>query len=208
VPGLLRQLLLLRHGESTWNAEGRWQGQADPPLSPLGREQAGDAAERLGGAGFSSLVTSDLLRARETADILGRALGLEPRVAPGLREIDVGDWEGLTRAEIGARWPGQLADWSEGRSEAPPGGESRTHLTDRARSTLAGLAADASPGDRLLVVTHGALIRHLDRVLGLEPHGVGNLGGRWYTSDGDGSLAPGDLVALADPDERTLSPSP
>jgi probable phosphoglycerate mutase len=208
VPGPPRQLLLLRHGESTWNAEGRWQGQADPPLSTLGREQAADAAERLRGARFSSLVTSDLLRARETAGILGRALGLEPRVEPGLREIDVGDWEGLTRQEISARWPGELADWSEGRREAPLGGESRTDLVARARSTLLRLAADASPGDRLLVVTHGALIRHLDRVLGLEPTSMANLGGRWYLSDGDGSLAPGDLVVLADPDETTPSPSP
>jgi broad specificity phosphatase PhoE len=203
-----RHVLLVRHGQSTWNAVGRWQGQADPPLSELGEEQAGDAAEHLAAVGFSCVVASDLRRARRTAEILARALNLDLRTDPGLREIDVGDWTGLTRVEIEARWPGDLADWSEGRRESTPGGETRTHLTDRARSTLARVAADAGPGDRVLVVTHGALIRNLDRVLGLAPHAIGNLAGRWYEADGDGALAPGELVSFADPDERTLSPSP
>ena len=204
-----RHLLLLRHGQSVWNAEGRWQGQADPPLSPLGEEQARDAAERLATReAFTTLVTSDLGRARRTAEILAEVLGLDVWVDPGLREIDVGIWTGLTRDEINAGWPGELADWSEGRSESPPGGETRTALTERAKSTLLRLAEEASPGDRLLVVSHGALIRNLDRRLGLEPHGIGNLAGRWYEANGDGGLSPGDLVSLADPDAWTLSPSP
>jgi broad specificity phosphatase PhoE len=207
VPATSRQLLLVRHGQSEWNALGRWQGQADPDLSALGREQAGDAARRLAGMEFAAVISSDLRRARATADILAGALGLPVGVDPDLREIDVGDWQGLTRAEIEAGWPGALADWSAGRSESPPGGESRAHLVDRARVALARAAAAASPGDRLLVVSHGALIRHLDRVLGLEPEPVANLGGRWYRADGAGSLEPGPPVALADPEDRTLSPS-
>jgi broad specificity phosphatase PhoE len=203
-----RHLLLLRHGESEWNAEGRWQGQADPPLSALGEEQARDAAGRLAaGEMFVTVVSSDLRRARRTGEIIAEALGLDLWIDPGLREIDVGDWTGLTRSEIHAGWPGELADWSEGRSESPPGGETRTHLTERARTTMLRLAAEAAPGDRLLLVSHGALIRNLDRLLGLEPHGMGNLVGRWYEADGDGRLSPGDLVSLADPEERTLSPS-
>ena len=202
------QLLLVRHGESEWNAENRWQGQADPPLSRLGEEQARDAAERLRETTFSFLVTSDLRRARRTAEILAAALDLRLHVDPGLREIDVGDWTGLTRREIEAQWPGELADWSEGRSELPLGGETRTHLVDRARASLARVAADASPGDRVLVVTHGALIRNLDRALGLRPQRLENLGGRWYEADGNGSLVPGKVVSLADPEDRTLSPSP
>lgn len=208
MPSTSRHLLLVRHGQSEWNAEGRWQGQADPPLSELGEEQARDAATRLAGTGFTAVISSDLRRARRTAEILAEALGLPVAVDPDLREIDVGDWQGLTRAEIEAGWPGELADWSEGRSESPPGGETRAHLAERARGALVRAAGGADPGDRLLVVAHGALVRHLDRLLGLEPHPVTNLGGRWYEADGDGGLVPGAaVVSLADPEERTLSPS-
>ena len=208
MPASARHVLLLRHGQSEWNALGRWQGQADPALSALGEEQARDAAGRLAALGFSAVVASDLRRARRTGEILAEALGLELEVDAGIREIDVGDWTGLTRAEIDARWPGELADWSEGRSESTPGGELRAHLTDRARAAVTRRAAAAAPGQRLLFVTHGALIRNLDRVLGLEPQIIPNLGGRWYEADGTGALVPADLVSLADPDDRTLSPSP
>lgn len=208
VPSTSRHLLLVRHGQSEWNAVGRWQGQADPPLSAVGEEQARDAAKRLADAGFTAVISSDLRRARRTADILAEVVGLPVSVDPDLREIDVGDWQGLTRPEIEAGWPGELAEWSEGRSESPPGGETRNHLAARARGALVRAAAGAEPGDRLLVVAHGALVRHLDRLLGLEPHPVHNLGGRWYESDGNGSLVPGaEVVSLADPGERTLSPS-
>lgn len=203
-----RRLLLLRHGQSTWNADGRWQGQADPSLSPLGEAQALEAAERLKPGHFCRVVASNLRRARRTAEILAEALGLPVELDPDLREIDVGDWQGLTRAEINERAPGALADWSEGRSESTPGGETRAHLTDRARAALLRAAEASSPGDRVLLVSHGALIRNFDRSLGLQPQGIGNLAGRWYVAGGDGLLAPAELVSLADPEDRTLSPSP
>ncbi|MGI8985102.1 MAG: histidine phosphatase family protein [Acidimicrobiales bacterium] len=203
-----RRLLLLRHGQSAWNAAGRWQGQADPPLSPLGEEQAREAAGRLVAGRFSRVVASDLQRARRTAEILAGPLGLVVEVDPDLREIDVGDWQGLTRAEIRARAPEALADWSEGRSESTPGGELRSDLTDRARHALLRAAGASQPGDRVLVVSHGALIRNLDRALGVAPDAIGNLAGRWYESDGFGSLMPAALVSLADPEDRTLSQSP
>ena len=208
MPGPPRHLLVVRHGESTWNAEDRWQGQADPPLSELGEEQAGDAATRLRDVAFSAVFSSDLQRARRTAAVLAGALGLDVAVDPDLREIDVGDWTGLTRSEIRERWPQELADWSEGRRESPLGGETRDHLVERARAALGRVAAAATAGARVLVVSHGALIRNLDRSLGPPPETIGNLGGRWYESDGDGSLVPGDVVALADPDDRTVSPNP
>lgn len=208
VPDPPRRLLLLRHGQSTWNAAGRWQGRADPPLSPLGEVQARDAARRLVPGQFSRIVASDLRRARRTAEILAGAIGLAVEVDADLREIDVGEWQGLTRAEIDARAPGALADWSEGRSESTPGGEMRADLTERARAALVRVAATSSPGDRVLVVSHGALIRNLDRALGLAPHGIGNLAGRWYEVDGAGALAPAELVSLADPEDRTASPTP
>jgi broad specificity phosphatase PhoE len=207
VPEPPRRLLLLRHGQSTWNADGRWQGQADPPLSPLGEQQAREAAQRLTAGQFGRVLASDLRRALRTAEILAEPLGLAVEVDPDLREIDVGDWQGLTRAEINERAPGALADWSEGRSESTPGGESRTDLTDRARAAVLRAAAAAAPGDRVLLVSHGALIRNLDRALGLVPHGIGNLAGRWYEADSNGLLAPAELVSLADPEDETLSPS-
>ena len=203
-----RHLLVLRHGQSVWNAEGRWQGQADPPLSGLGEEQAREAAKRLVGIEFSALVSSHLRRARHTAEILAEALGLEVQLEPELREIHVGDWTGLTREEIHAGWPGALADWSEGRSDSTPGGEDRHALAARADRSLRRLAAAAGAGERLLVVTHGALIRHLDRSLGLVPEGVPNLGGRWYQADGNSSVVPGERVSLADPEDTTESPNP
>lgn len=208
MPASPRRLLLVRHGESTWNADGRWQGQADPPLSPLGEEQARDAARRLRAGQFSRVVASDLRRARRTAEILAGALGLAVDLDPDLREIDVGDWQGLTRAQIDELAPGALADWSEGLSESTPGGESRDHLTGRARAVLLRVAGETAGGDRVLLVSHGALIRNLDRALGLPPHRIGNLAGRWYEVDGDRLLVAGELVSLADPEDRTLSPSP
>jgi broad specificity phosphatase PhoE len=208
VPEPPRRLLLLRHGQSTWNADGRWQGQADPPLSALGEDQARDAAGRLAPGQFSRIVASNLRRAHRTAEILAEALQLPVEVDEDLREIDVGEWQGLTRAEIRACAPEALADWSEGRSASTPGGELRTHLTDRARRALLRAAAAASPGDRVLLVSHGALIRNLDRALWLEPEGIGNLAGRWYEVDSAGALAPAELVSLADPEDRTASPTP
>jgi probable phosphoglycerate mutase len=208
VPDAVRHLLLVRHGQSVWNAQDRWQGQADPPLSDLGAEQAREAARRMGDLQLSSVVASDLQRARRTAEILAEVLGMEVRLEPGLREIDVGDWVGLTRWEIKARWPRELADWSEGRRESPLGGETRSHLVERSRSTLTRLAAEAAAGERMLVVTHAALIRNLDRALGLPPESIPNLGGRWYLADGNGSLVPGEVVSLAGPTDWILSRNP
>ncbi len=205
--GQARRLLLLRHGQSVWNADGRWQGRADVELSALGEAQAREAAGRLAAGDFNRLVSSNLQRARRTAEILGEALGLAVEIDPELREIDVGEWQGLTRAEIRARAPGALADWSEGRTESTPGGELRADLTERARLALLRAAAASAPGDRVLLVSHGALIRNLDRHLGLKPQGMDNLSGRWYEV-AEGVLAPAELVWLADPDDRTESPTP
>src|SRR5262245_53202123 len=93
---------IIRHGETDWNLSGRWQGHADVPLNALGRAQAQRLAERLRreDTRLDSIYSSDLLRAWETALIIGDALGVAPRPLPALREIDVGAWSGLTRAEV------------------------------------------------------------------------------------------------------------
>ena len=91
-------LLLVRHGETDWNRDGRWQGQSDTPLNELGRRQARELAEQLDGVDV--VYSSDLARARETAEILAERAGVEVRLDPRLRERGFGAWEGLTLAEI------------------------------------------------------------------------------------------------------------
>src|SRR5438270_7968282 len=118
------RVLLVRHGQSEWNALGRWQGQADPPLSDLGRDQARAAARALGAV--DAVFASDLQRATETAHIIAGALGIGPvLIDERLRERDAGEWSGLTRDEIHERYPGYLPD-DRHRTFAPdPDGEPR-----------------------------------------------------------------------------------
>ncbi|MGH9121899.1 MAG: histidine phosphatase family protein [Acidimicrobiales bacterium] len=121
-------MLVLRHAQSTWNADGRWQGWADPPLSDEGVRQAhvggSQLLEALSGAWDAQRFSSDLLRARRTAEILGQSAGLTSplQIDDRLRERDVGAWSGSTRAEIESIWPAELARWDAGELTAPPGG--------------------------------------------------------------------------------------
>jgi broad specificity phosphatase PhoE len=185
------RILLLRHGQSVWNAAGRWQGRADPPLSPLGREQAQVASEALEGGAV--IFSSDLVRARETAEILaGRH---EVRIDPRLRERDGGEWTGLTRPEIEERWPGYLAD-----GRRPDGFETDEEVIERAWAALTRIVEEV-PDGVVVVVSHGGLIRALERHLGLGDGGaVPNLGGRWVQIDG-ADVTVGDRHLLIDPEE-------
>ncbi len=170
---------MLRHGESTWNAEGLWSGQADPPLTATGRTTAQRLAEELGVFAFGAVVASDLRRARETAEILAAALGLgAPTLVEGLRERQMGVWTGKTRAEIARGWPGWLDRWRQDELAELPGGETRDHFDRRVLEALLGLGADTK-ADRLLVVAHAGTLRALERHCG---RGVGarhNLRGVW-----------------------------
>ncbi|MCU1463369.1 MAG: Phosphoglycerate mutase [Acidimicrobiales bacterium] len=196
--------LLLRHGQSTWNADGRWQGWADPPLSAAGREQAAAAAVLLAAAGETfpgGVVSSDLARARETADIIAAAMSLgEVGLDPALRERDVGAWSGLTTAEIERRWPGWLDAWRRGELPSPPDGEADTQFVTRALAAVEHHAADAT-GD-VLLVAHGGLIRAVERALTAEPSRPGNLCGRWLTWDGS-ALHAGAACNLSDDHSST-----
>ncbi|HEV2767366.1 MAG TPA: histidine phosphatase family protein [Acidimicrobiales bacterium] len=170
----MTRLLLVRHAQSEWNALGRWQGWSDPPLSSLGREQARAAVPALGG--FDAVVASDLVRARDTAAILADALGLGPvAIDPRLRERDVGEWAGLTREQIDERWPGAL---DQPGGPRPPGGESPPQVFARARRALDELAVTYGEAE-LLVVTHGGVIRGVERHFDIEPAPLPNLGGVW-----------------------------
>ncbi|HET9442114.1 MAG TPA: histidine phosphatase family protein, partial [Acidimicrobiales bacterium] len=175
------RLLVLRHGESTWNAEDRWQGWADPPLSATGEEQARLAGHRLRAmaAGFTRIVASDLRRASRTAAIINAELDLGPVAEePDLRERKVGLFTGLTNTEIRARWP-ECFDPRTGRPISVPDGEDDDMLFGRAAPALVGLAR-RHRGEVLLVVSHGGVIRALERRLGLKPPvKTPNLAGRW-----------------------------
>ncbi|MGH7857784.1 MAG: histidine phosphatase family protein [Candidatus Binatia bacterium] len=175
----MTRILLVRHATSAWNAEGRWQGQADPPLSETGRAEARSAATPLRDS-VGAVVASDLERAFETATILASELDLDPPAPePGLREIDVGEWSGLTRGEIEERWPGLLEEWRAGRLDRIPGGEERDRFRARVLESLERVASHGRTD--LLVVTHAGVIGVLERHLGVHPGtSVPRLAGRWF----------------------------
>jgi probable phosphoglycerate mutase len=153
----MTRLLLARHGETDWNRERRWQGHADRPLNDTGRAQARALAETLAGRGIDAIHASDLLRARETAEIVGARLGLPVALEPGLREVDVGEWSGLRAGEAEARFPDGFRRWQAG-GHGWLQGESYEEMGARVVATVLRLAT-ANPGGTLLVVTHGGSIR-------------------------------------------------
>jgi alpha-ribazole phosphatase/probable phosphoglycerate mutase len=152
-------LLLLRHPETDWNYEGRWQGHADLPLNQRGWEQLRAGLGGLATERWAALYSSDLLRAQEAATWLGMKLGLRPRMSSNLRERNMGEWEGMTPEEARAAWPDLYprveADPFRGR---PPGGESFADLLARVEPVLQRIAG-FHPGEAALVVTHGGILK-------------------------------------------------
>ena len=138
-------LLLVRHGETDWNAEGRLQGHTDRPLNDTGRRQARALADRLAGDGVAAVYASDLSRARETAEIVAERLGLPVGVDPDLRERDWGNWEGLTGAE---------------RDLVEQVGEAQDAHGERVLRAIHRIA-ERHPGERIVVVTHGGSLRRI-----------------------------------------------
>jgi probable phosphoglycerate mutase len=157
--------VLARHGETDWNREGRWQGHADPPLNETGRRQARELADRLADMPLDAIYSSDLRRAFETAEIVAARKGMAPQPVASLREVDVGSWSGLTRAEIAERFPGM--DTHDGETREEHG----RRLRDELRRLLA-----AHPGGRVLLVTHGGSLRHILRAVG-SPRADGDVVG-------------------------------
>ncbi len=154
-------LLLIRHAESSWNASGRWQGHADPPLTARGRAQASALAREIAREPIDVLVSSDLRRAAQTAAILAAARGLEAELNPRLRELDLGDWEGLTREQIECGAGDALRRFEAGDPEVRPGGGENLRELDRRARSAVGEIVDAHPGRRLALVTHLGVIRAL-----------------------------------------------
>lgn len=214
----MTRVLLIRHGQSEWNADGRWQGQADPALTDLGRHQALHASRALGVV--DTIVASDLQRASETALIIAGELGVGPVVLdPDLRERHAGEWQGLTRDDIEREWPGYLgppvpvegtaaavtaaARLTDGPPRRPPGWEPDVDVVTRATAALVRIH-DLVPNGEAIAVTHGGLVYALEQILGATFVRLPNLGGRWFDVGPDGPESLGERVLLVDPDELTI----
>ena len=170
-------LLLVRHGETDWNAEGRLQGHTDRPLSDYGRRQARRLAEELEGEELEAIYSSDLARAHETAEIVGERLGLPISLEPALREKDWGSWEGLDAVE---------------RDRVEFVGESTEAHQERMLRALRRIA-ELHPGNgRVLVVTHGGSMRRVrTAAMGMALPVVENCG-RWLCACENGEFRAAD----------------
>lgn len=161
---------MLRHGQSEWNAAGRWQGQADIELTDLGYEQARRASEKLGM--FDAVASSDLRRARMTATFIAEGLGIGLLEAdPRLRETDVGEWQGMTHDQIERDWPGYLEA-----HKRPPGFEPDHVIVERVTNALFDLA-DQFEGGEVLCIAHAGVMRVMRRAHRVVDSRIPNLGG-------------------------------
>lgn len=176
---MIGPLFLARHGQTEWNAQGRYQGSLDSPLTALGRAQARAAAETMRGRGVARLLCSPLGRARHTADVVAEAVGIPVEVDAELAEIAIGRWEGLTREEVDERFPGERARRMRDEDRVSyryAGGESLAEIRERARSVTGRLDERTT-----LIVAHSAINRVLvaaligweDRIADIyQPHHV------------------------------------
>ena len=183
------RILLVRHGESTWNAAARWQGRADPPLTDVGQRQAAAAAEAIGAV--DAIVSSTLQRAHHTAVILSEFLGIGPvHLDERLMERDAGEWTGLTMEEIDVRYPGARKAWL-----TPPGFESDEAVIERVLVALRDIAEEFAGGE-VVAVTHGGVIFALARHLNDHSGRIPNLGAQWVDVGFNGEFRLGDRVPL------------
>jgi len=147
--------LLIRHGETDWNKEGRMQGQSDIPLNELGLKQASLTAEKLRPAGLSAVYSSDLRRAVQTAEVIGQVCGLPIHTDPRLREVNLGEWQGRLAKELNDQHDMRFATrWMYPSVIAPPGGETAHQVQARLMAALDDIAA-VHPNAVIAIVTHG-----------------------------------------------------
>ena len=169
---------MVRHGQSEWNAQGRWQGQENPPLTELGHRQARSAAHAVGAV--DAVVASPLDRAATTAHLIAGEIGVGPvMIAPGLMERHAGEFQGLTRDEIEVEFPGYLAV-----GRRPPAWEDDDEVEARVFAALADIASTHSDG-LVLAVAHAGVIYAIERALDASWERLANLAGRWLERDGD-----------------------
>lgn len=150
----MSRLVLIRHGETDWNVEGRYQGQADPPLNEKGLAQSRQLAAELRGVGIEVLYTSPLLRARQTAEILAEDLGIPLHTEPRLMEINQGEWQTRLRAEIESLYPDLFGRWeTEPWEVTPPRGEHLSQVQKRVDDAVDEILA-RHPGEKVGLVAH------------------------------------------------------
>ncbi|MFE7798824.1 histidine phosphatase family protein [Nocardia sp. NPDC057440] len=181
----VRTLILLRHGQTEWNASDRMQGQIDTDLTELGRRQAKEAARELVSRNAIAIVSSDLRRAFDTASALAEHTTVPVVTDVRLRETDLGDWEGLTHLDVDADYPGARVAWRLDATYTPPGGESKLEVGARSLPVVQELFADRQdwPGRTIILVAHGGLIAALTAaLLDLPPRNWPALGGLANTS--------------------------
>lgn len=157
----MTRLLLVRHGETIWNSELRYQGQKDIPLNDIGRAQAERVRERLAHEEFTAVYSSDLERASRTAAVIARGRGVPHECLVELREANFGDWEGLTYAEASARFPDVAkARRDDPERTQPPNGESLAQVRERALAAVDRLLARHAD-ETILISGHGGPLRAL-----------------------------------------------
>jgi broad specificity phosphatase PhoE len=166
----LTRIFLARHGATVLTAEDRFAGETDVPLADEGREQARRLAIRLSSQPVAAVYASPLVRCAEMARVLAQPHNLAVQIRPEFREISHGRWEGLKRADVEAKYPGEFADWeNDPYTFAPQGGESGLAVTARALPALLEITA-ASAGKSVVIVSHKATIRLLiSSLLGFDP---------------------------------------
>lgn len=166
----VERVVVWRHGRTSWNATGRFQGQADPPLDEVGQAQARQAAPYLAAAAPELILTSDLDRAASTARAFTDLMPVPLVVDRRLREVDLGSWQGLTRDEVQRTYPEQFEQWLQGNPPAGRGGETRQELDVRVLAALSDIKVR-----HVLLVTHGGTSRSIiETLLGVPAHA-----GRW-----------------------------
>ena len=154
----MTRLVLIRHGETDWNAEGRYQGQSNIPLNANGKAQAQALAQRLSGEKFDAIYTSDLARAAQTAEAVAAATGAPIHREPRLREIDQGEWEGLLLADIEARYAEEFRRRRlDPLGTHPPGGETVGQVRERVLDVLHEIQR-TYPNGSVALVSHGLAI--------------------------------------------------
>jgi broad specificity phosphatase PhoE len=197
-------VLVVRHAQSTWNAEHRWAGQADPPLSPEGQQTARTLAHRLRDARLEAVASSDLRRAHEAAAIVANSLRLPAPVAISeFRERHAGAWTGRTSREIETAHPGLLQRWRDGYIVDPPASEPWDAFEQRVLGALLGLP-ETLPFDRVLIVAHQGTVRALGHHFRIERSEIASTDGIWLTLS-QGELERDTLFSL---NAKTQSRSP
>jgi glucosyl-3-phosphoglycerate phosphatase len=190
-----QRLVLLRHGQTAWNAERRIQGQLDSELDDTGHLQAAAVAPVLAALAPTALWSSDSARARQTAAYVAKETGLEPTYDARLREYFLADWQGLTHTDVAAFAPDELARFRTGDFDVVPGGENAAEVAARMVAALSELLDATAPGELAIAVSHGAAIRDaVPALLGWPVtgraalHGLDNCG--WVVLDraGDGPM--------------------